>query len=200
MREIVTASAQVNFLCNRGSLADFDFAQAVSVGAISETGAVAQREVPRNFNSRALMDEWLAFDLRAEHVEPEKPPWVRRFRRPAAKHEPAKFPKQSHRAILDGPGRFLRHALLRFYRGFGFHGKSPPNQAERQPRLNRDFHGWVDRGFAITASNESVAPSISKWAAKQFRAFCRISAREVSGVATQRFRRLTVPARSSFST
>jgi hypothetical protein len=67
------------------------------------------------------MDEWFAFDRRAENIEPEKTPWVRRFRRPNAKEEPAKFPEQTQGPILGGPRRFLRHTLVWFDGGFRFH-------------------------------------------------------------------------------
>ena len=194
MGKIVAASAEINFLRDRRAFADFDFAETVGVRAIAEAGAISQSEMPGNLDPGTLMHERFAFDRGAENIEPEKAPPIRWFRRPTAKQAPADFPEQTQDALLDGPGRFLRHALLGFYRDFRFHAKSTPNQAERQPRMNSDFHGCGDGGFAITWSNESVARSISKRLAKHFRAFSRIVARASAGIASQRFNRFAVPA------
>src|SRR5205807_1543341 len=55
--------------------------------------------MPRDGDAGALMHEWLAFDLCAKNVEPEKTPRVGGLRRPDAKDKPAEFPKQTQRAV-----------------------------------------------------------------------------------------------------
>src|ERR1700712_1434411 len=99
--------------------------------------------MPRNGDARALMHERLAFDRGPENVEPEKPPRIRRFGRPATKHEPAKLPEQTQGLVLGRPGRLLRRALLRLYRFFWFHAKIKDNgsKAGKPPRMKTDFHG-----------------------------------------------------------
>src|SRR2546423_13551135 len=146
MGKIVGAGAEIRLLRDGGPLTDLNFAKTVGVRAIAETSAIAQGEVPRNGNARALMHERFAFNGGAENVEPEKAPRVRRLRGPGAKDEPAKFPEQTQRAILPGPGRFLGRALVGLYRGFRLHVGSAANQAERQPRMNRDFSWILDHG------------------------------------------------------
>src|SRR5437763_10332341 len=71
-----------------------------------------QRQMPRNFDSRALMHEGRAVDLRAEDAQPEKPPRVKRLRCPDAEERPAESPEHTHDAIARPPRR-LDRALLR---------------------------------------------------------------------------------------
>ena len=54
--EVVRARAQIRFLGDGGARADLDLAEAVGVGAITQRGAVVQREFPGTLDARTRMD------------------------------------------------------------------------------------------------------------------------------------------------
>ena len=61
--EIMRAGAQVSFLGHRGSGRDLDFSQIVNIDPATQTGLMAQREVPRDGDSDTLVDKCGAIDF-----------------------------------------------------------------------------------------------------------------------------------------
>src|SRR5207245_377038 len=99
--------AEISLLRHSRARADFNFAKRISVRAIAETCAIVQRQIPRNLNPRALMDEWCALNPGVEDAEPEKPPLIERLRRPNAKNQPTKFPEHAHESLIPSPRRIV---------------------------------------------------------------------------------------------
>src|ERR1043166_10066940 len=79
--EIMSSRAEISFLRDRCARPDFDLAQAIGIRPVAQAGAIVQRKIPGNGNARALMNEWRAVDLRIEHPQPKKPPFIQRDRK-----------------------------------------------------------------------------------------------------------------------
>ena len=103
-RKVVASCVQVRFLRDHGARSDFDLAEAVCVRAVAETGTVVQCQIPRDRNARPLVDERRPLNFGVKYAQPKKAPWIRRFRSPAAKNEPAEFPKHASQAFAHRPG------------------------------------------------------------------------------------------------
>src|SRR5205807_154128 len=112
LAEVVAAGAEVNLLRDSGTLADFNFAQGICVGAIAETRAIAQGEMPRNSDTRPRMNKGRAIDFRVENAQPKESPWIERLRRPLAENEPGKFPQHAQNALAPIPRGFERDRLI----------------------------------------------------------------------------------------
>ena len=109
----MASGAEINFLGDGGALADFDFAQRIGIGTVTETGTVAQSEIPWDRNPRARMDEGRALYLRLKHAQPKKPPRIEWLRSPLTKNEPAEFPKRAQSPLPVAPRGFERAGLIR---------------------------------------------------------------------------------------
>src|SRR5437762_6407715 len=99
----MASGAEINFLGDGGALADFDFAQRIGIGTVSETGTVAQSESPWDRNPRARMHERCTLDLRLKHAQPKKSPRIERLRVPLTQNEPAESPDHAERAFTVAP-------------------------------------------------------------------------------------------------
>ena len=109
----MAAGAEIRFLRNRGARADLNFAEAVSVCAIAQTGAIVQRQVPGHGDARALMHERRAVDFRIEDAQPKKSPRIEWLRGPLTENEPAEFPERPQSALAIAPRGFERAGLIR---------------------------------------------------------------------------------------
>ena len=119
----MASGAEINFLGDGGALADFNFAQRIGIGTVTETGTVAQSEIPRDRNPRARMHERCALDLRLKHAQPKKSPRIERLRGPLTKNEPAESPEHAQSALTVAPRGFERAGLTRLNHLFVRHLK-----------------------------------------------------------------------------
>jgi hypothetical protein len=125
----VGACAQKGLLGDRDLLAQIDEAERVGLGAVTQAGAVAQRQMPGNMDTRASVHERPPVELRAEQPQDEQTPAIAGLWGPPAEHGPSHAPEQQRQPVAQRPRRRVGVRLVK-RGGADLHDRKPADRPE----------------------------------------------------------------------